>query len=246
MIGAIVRNNIVETCIVINPEQVEEMQKALGCEIVDARPYGLTVGDLRTARGWTRNEGGEQAVLPELEPEDYSSYTLAMQRAGEAEKRAETAEETAAAEAAAIVAGEIEDESKPALMAVRRSLDSFVAKIADAPKEINENVSAVRAWTPGNYSIGDVRMYGNIPYKCVQAHDSTANDGWTPPTVPALWMQYHGTSRESAREWVQPQGAHDAYRTGEWCSYQGQTYECVSDNNVYAPGVVPGAWEARA
>ena len=61
MIGAIVRDNMVENLIVLCEAQVEELSKALSCEIVDARPYGLAVGDLRTAAGWTRNAGGEQS-----------------------------------------------------------------------------------------------------------------------------------------------------------------------------------------
>ena len=67
MVGAIVKNDIVQTLIVIRPEQVGEMQLALDAEIVDARPYGLAVGDLRTAAGWTRNVGGEQVVLQPVE-----------------------------------------------------------------------------------------------------------------------------------------------------------------------------------
>ena len=67
MIAAIVKNDIVENLIVIQEAQVAEMEAALSCEIVDARPYGLCVGDLRTVAGWTRNAGGEQMVLPLLE-----------------------------------------------------------------------------------------------------------------------------------------------------------------------------------
>lgn len=67
MIGAIVKENTVTGLIVIKPENVEKMKAALLCEIVDARPYGLAVGDFRTAAGWTRNDGGEQKVLPLIE-----------------------------------------------------------------------------------------------------------------------------------------------------------------------------------
>ena len=50
MIGAIVKNDIVTGLMVVNEAQVEEMAAALSCEIVDAKPYGLIEGDLRTAR----------------------------------------------------------------------------------------------------------------------------------------------------------------------------------------------------
>lgn len=107
MVGAVVKNNIVQTLIIINPEQVESMQTALGVEIVDARPYGLTIGDLRTANGWTRNAGGEQLILPLLEPEAYDSYTIAEERAAAAEERLETAADDGADEVLAIISGEV-------------------------------------------------------------------------------------------------------------------------------------------
>lgn len=112
MIGAIVRNNIVENLIVINENQVEAMSAALKCEIVDARPYGLTVGDLRTAAGWTRNAGGEQMILPLLEGESYDSYSIIAQKNAELEQNIEEAESMGAAmateEALAILAGEVD------------------------------------------------------------------------------------------------------------------------------------------
>ena len=106
MIGAIVRNDLVENLIVLEEAQKEELEAALSCEIVDARPYGLIAGDLRTAVGWTRNAGGEQMVLALQEQEAYDSYTLAAQRAAEAEAALETADEAATAEALAILRGE--------------------------------------------------------------------------------------------------------------------------------------------
>lgn len=99
MIAAIVRNDIVENLIVIREEQVAEMEAALGCEIVDARPYGLCAGDLRTAAGWTRNAGGEQMVLPLLEQAQYDSYSIMAQRMAEAEAALAAATATAADDA---------------------------------------------------------------------------------------------------------------------------------------------------
>lgn len=111
MIGAIVRNNIVENLIVINESQVETISKALDCEIVDARPYGLTAGDLRTAAGWTRNAGGEQMVLPLLEGESYDSYSIIAKKNVDLEQGIADAEAYGAAmameEALAILSGEV-------------------------------------------------------------------------------------------------------------------------------------------
>lgn len=106
MIGAIVQADIVRNLIVLDEAQKAELEAALGCEIVDARPYGLIAGDLRTAAGWTRNAGGEQMVLELQAQEAYDSYTLAAQRAADAEAALETAGESATAEALAILRGE--------------------------------------------------------------------------------------------------------------------------------------------
>lgn len=108
MIGAIVKDDIVQNIIVINSAQVPEMEAALNCEIVDARPWGLTAGDLRTPRGWTRNAGGEQMVLPLLEQEQYDSYTVMAKRATAAEDAAQSAAENATDAAIAILTGEVE------------------------------------------------------------------------------------------------------------------------------------------
>lgn len=133
-------------------------------------------------------------------------------------------------------------EQRERLLALRATMDASVANAAEDTAALNTVADFVRPWKPGSYSAGDVRMYENIPYKCVQAHDSTENPDWYPPAVPALWMQYHGTSRETARPWVSPTGAHDQYLAGEWMIYtDGETYECLS-NTVYAPDAYPAAW----
>lgn len=113
MIGAIVKDDIVENLIVLNEAQVEELSAALGCEIVDARPYGLAEGDLRTAAGWTRNAGGEQMILPLLEQEQYDSYSVAAAKVVELEEAQDVIAEEAASEATnealAILSGEVEE-----------------------------------------------------------------------------------------------------------------------------------------
>lgn len=134
-------------------------------------------------------------------------------------------------------------EQRTQVFAMRKSLDNLIVKIVDSTIEINENLDAIRPWKPGVYVTGDVRMYKGIPYKCVQGHDSTSNPHWTPLDVPALWMQYHGTTVETARPWIAPAGAHDMYRAGEYMIYtDGITYKCISDT-AYSPTDYSQAWE---
>ena len=83
MIGAVVIDDIVDNVIVIDEAQTESISKALGAEIIDARPYGLVIGDYRTPQGvWTRNDGGEQVVLQLIEHEERNG--IAEQTAMEA------------------------------------------------------------------------------------------------------------------------------------------------------------------
>lgn len=83
MIGAVIIDDIVDNIIVIDEVQVESISKALGAEIIDARPYGLAIGDYRTPEGvWTRNDGGEQVVLQLIEREERN--VIAEQTAMEA------------------------------------------------------------------------------------------------------------------------------------------------------------------
>ena len=134
------------------------------------------------------------------------------------------------------------NEQRNQLIALRKALDNFVVKISDTPAEINDNQIVLRPWQPNTYSLGDVRVYENIPYKCVQAHDSTGNDAWNPPATPALWMQYHGTSVESARPWLAPTGAHDMYKASEYMIWtDGSIYQCLIDT-VYSPTDYSQAW----
>lgn len=128
----------------------------------------------------------------------------------------------------------------------RETVRAAVPLMADSAALINGVAALLDVWTPGVYSVGDVRVYAGAPYRCVQAHDATGNEGWTPDAVPALWMQYHGTSVSSARSWVQPAGAHDMYKAGEFMVWtDGAVYRCVSDTS-YSPAECAQAWEVCA
>ena len=133
-------------------------------------------------------------------------------------------------------------EKRAEFRAFRKVADSHIVSIVDKPVEINENMLVLRKWKPGPYVVGDVRLYEGIPYKCVQAHDSTGNDAWNPAATPALWMQYHGTSKQTARPWLAPTGAHDMYKAGEWMIWtDGLAYPCRVDT-VYSPADYAAAW----
>ena len=140
-------------------------------------------------------------------------------------------------------------EDAAALEGVRGSLDNLVLKIVDSPAEINQNMAAIRKWEPGPFSAGDgttppdVRMHEGIPYKCNQSHDSTGNPAWNPKDAPALWSQYHGTTPQTARPFIQPTGAHDMYLKGEYAIFDGGAIKRAKEDTAYHPDVYPDAWE---
>lgn len=129
------------------------------------------------------------------------------------------------------------------LFKMRQSFDTLVMIIKDSPAEINDNMVAIRYWHPGVYGIGDVRMFDNIPYKCIQTHSSADNPDWTPASTPALWIQYHGTTPDTARPYIAPTGAHNIYKKDEYMIYtDGNLYKCLTDTS-FSPTDYAQAWE---
>lgn len=83
------------------------------------------------------------------------------------------------------------------------------------------------------YAVGDLIEYAGRLYEVVQAH--TSQGDWPPDLVPALYRVSNPPG--VITEWVQPLGAHDAYRLGAMVSYQGMVWRNTYDHNVWAPGV---------
>lgn len=48
---------------------------------------------------------------------------------------------------------------------------------------------------------------------------------------------------EEYPEYVQPTGAHDAYKIGDKITYNGKHYECIFDNCVWNPDEYPSGWK---
>ena len=104
-------------------------------------------------------------------------------------------------------------------------------------------------WTEGTYQVGDIRLawYGGAHqlWKCRQAHDTATYPDITPDGTAwrTFWIPFHGTTPETAQDWIAPSGAHDQYEAGEYMKWNGQTYKCLSDT-VYTPDEYAQAWEA--
>lgn len=92
------------------------------------------------------------------------------------------------------------------------------------------------------YNQGDIFVYGEKDdcYKVLQSHRSQSD--WQPDKVPALYKLI-GSNDEGYLKWVQPLGAHDAYRIGDIVSYNGKLYKSLIDYNVWSPDAYPTGWE---
>ena len=84
------------------------------------------------------------------------------------------------------------------------------------------------------YLSGDRVRYGNLLYRCLQAH--TSQDDWAPDVAVSLWVRIDDPAIEWP-EWRQPTGAHDAYPLGARVSHAGKRWVSDIDSNVWEPGV---------
>ena len=65
---------------------------------------------------------------------------------------------------------------------------------------------------------------------------------WEPGQVPALYRP----KADPGVEWpdfVQPTGAHDAYKKGDKVTFEGAHYVSLIDNNVWSPKDYPQGWQ---
>lgn len=101
-------------------------------------------------------------------------------------------------------------------------------------------------WGPGKHVAGDIFSVDGDIWECFQNYDNAVNPDIVPGS--AAWFTfnkpYHGTSRETARNFVHPTGAHDIYKKGEWAVQGGKFTECLSDTS-YSLEEYSAAWGVR-
>ncbi len=95
-------------------------------------------------------------------------------------------------------------------------------------------------WIPGApVVVNDLRTSNGKLYKCAQAH--TTQSDWRPENTPALWVKVEAPG--VIANWVQPTGAHDAYKTGDKVVFNGHIWQSKIDANVWSPTGYPAGWE---
>lgn len=123
--------------------------------------------------------------------------------------------------------------------ALRPYIEKAAVSLTDA--DALESVELFPAWAAGvAYAVDERVQYQGVLYRVVQAHTSQAD--WTPDAAPALFVV---VSLDEWPEWVQPTGAHDAYKKGDKVTFEGKHYVSLMDGNVYSPAVYPAGWEEQ-
>ena len=125
-----------------------------------------------------------------------------------------------------------------------RELRPYIEKAAtNLPDEdALQAVELFPQWVTGHaYAVDERLQYKNVLYRVVQAHTSQAD--WTPDITPALFVV---VSLDEWPEFVQPTGAHDAYKKGDKITFNGKHYISLIDANVYSPTAYPAGWQEQA
>lgn len=91
------------------------------------------------------------------------------------------------------------------------------------------------------YAVDERLQYKNVLYRVVQAHTSQAD--WAPDITPSLFVV---VSLDECPEFVQPTGAHDAYKKGDKITFEGKHYISLIDGNTYSPTAYPAGWQEQA
>ena len=121
-------------------------------------------------------------------------------------------------------------------------LRKFIEQMSEnaTDEEALDNILAFPKWEVGKAYTKDERIrYEDVLYKVLQNHTSQAD--WTPDIAVSLYVR---VSIEEFPEWVQPQGAHDAYNKGDKVSHNEKHWESLIDANVYEPTEsVPTLWK---
>ena len=101
-----------------------------------------------------------------------------------------------------------------------RALRPYIEKasISLPDEDALQAVELFPQWVVGHTYVVDERLqYNGVLYRVVQAHTSQAD--WTPDITPALFVVV------SLDEWplfLQPTGAHDAYKKGDKVTFNGK------------------------
>lgn len=138
-----------------------------------------------------------------------------------------------------------------ALAANLEKVSKQVLKSDISEEDYQEIISIYPEWkTETVYAIGNVVRFENKAWEVIQAH--TSQIGWEPKEVPALFKEITPKTVITddgevgiIPEFVQPTGAHDAYKIGDKVSFNGKIYVSKVDANTYSPTDYAQNWQEQ-
>lgn len=127
----------------------------------------------------------------------------------------------------------------------------YAAKLSLRGETVDDDDKRIRAsglyddWSPGSHTVGEIFNADGQTWECFQAYDNAVYPDIAPGN--SAWFTFnrplHGKSKETARPWVAPMGAHDIYHSGEYMIWtDGTVYLCKQDTN-FSPTDYAAAWE---
>lgn len=129
----------------------------------------------------------------------------------------------------------------------------YAAKLSLRGESVDDDDKRIRAsglyddWSPGSHTVGEIFNADGQTWECFQAYDNAVYPDIAPGN--SAWFTFnrplHGKSKETARPWVAPMGAHDIYRNGEYMIWtDGTIYHCIAANGTnFSPADYSAAWE---
>ena len=125
------------------------------------------------------------------------------------------------------------------LTAIFKASPETMGGIAD--DTLSRMAAYMQPWEVGKaYQVGDLRQYGEKPYRCLQAHTSIQE--WNPEDAVSLWARILAGG-DTIPVWEQP-GSTNPYMMGDKVHFPTKddpVYVSTVDNNVWAPNVY--GWE---
>lgn len=132
---------------------------------------------------------------------------------------------------------ELQTRKAAKMLAEQQTDDENIVMFAD----LYDSWEADRTYKTGKILSYGVTESGNTQlYRVVQDH--TSQSDWKPDATSSLYSKI-GFTPSGVEMWIQPTGAHNAYKTGAIVEHNGKKWESTVDGNVWEPGVVPDVWK---
>ena len=111
-----------------------------------------------------------------------------------------------------------------------------------AANDIIDMAPLLKKWCEDDWKKDDVCVCNDLPYWCMQAHNSIGNPTWSPAYETALWALYHGRDVSHALPFKAE--GHNPYNEGHWMIWtDGFYYRSKQNSNVWTPADLPTGWD---